>query len=106
MKEQLDALKEQVAALQTSYEDLSAGSRLSDLEHAVSELNSKAVGGSTAAEETKTQIIENSRKMKELSDLVGQMRDQVDRLRHEVIELQTQQEASPAAPPPAATGSK
>ena len=80
MKEQLDALKEQLSALQNSYEQLSAGSRLSDLEHAVSELNAKAVAGTTGAEETKTQAMDTGRKVKDLGESMSQMRDQIDRM--------------------------
>ncbi len=103
MKDDVDAIRSQVAVIQSSFDSLGATSRLHDLEHAVADLNAKTVSGNSSIEETKTQTLQQTRKIKELQEAIDQIRDQVDRLKTDLIQRRTQQDNATQAEP-AATG--
>jgi len=104
IKENLAAVKESLANVKDAMDQLNAGDRLRDLEHAASELNGKAVGTAAGAEETKTQILEMSRRLKSQQDTLEQLRDQLDRLQSQSIKRQNG--TAPAPEPAPAEGSK
>jgi flagellar biosynthesis chaperone FliJ len=62
------------------------------------------VGSSNITEETKSQVLDLGRKLKDHQDALDQLRDQVDRLHRELIQAKAREEAPPA-PAPAPTGS-
>jgi 23S rRNA pseudouridine1911/1915/1917 synthase len=96
---EVSALQDRVSAIQSNLDALEADRRLRDLEKALSDLNGKAVGGSNVAEETKSQVLDLSRKLKEHQDTLDQLRDQVDHLHQELIETKARTEAPPAPAP-------
>ena len=98
--EEVSALQDRVTGIQSSMDELDASRRLHDLEKAISDLNGKAVNGSNVAEETKSQVLDLSHKLKAQQDLLDQLRDQADHLQ-ELIEAKTHAEdgATPQAPP-------
>src|SRR5207302_145123 len=73
---EVSALQDKVSSLQTNLDELEASRRLRDLEKAISDLNGKAVGSSNIGEETKSQVLEQARKLKEHQDALDQLRDQ------------------------------
>src|SRR6185437_13615227 len=95
-KEQLAGLKSQLASLQSSLDEMNGSQRLNDLEHAVSEINSKTVSGTSAAEETKTQVLEANQKLKVLAEAMEQLRDRTDRLQQQIIAQKALIESGPA----------
>ncbi len=99
---EVSALQDRVSAIQSSMDEL-GNHRLRDLEKALSDLNGKAVGSSNVTEETKSQVLDLSRKLKEHQEALDQLRDQVDRLQHELIEAKAREEAPPPAPTKGAT---
>jgi len=102
LEQTISALQQQTSTLQTTIENMNAEERFRNLDHAIAELNSKAVASSTAAEETKSGILEVQRKLKASQDALDQLRDQIDRLQRAVIEQKAQQDAgsgSSSAPP-------
>ncbi|MFA5976475.1 MAG: RluA family pseudouridine synthase [Elusimicrobiota bacterium] len=97
LKDQMDVFKSELSALESGLADLNVSKRLADLEKAIPEINAKSVSGGNAAEESKTQILEANRKLKNLQDTLDQMRDQVDRLQRQAIQHRTSSEV-PAVP--------
>jgi len=95
---EVSALQDRVTAIQSSLDELGASRRLGDLEKAISDLNGKAVSTSNVSEETKSAMLDLSRKVKDQQDLLDQMRDQMDRVQQQLI----QAKAHEATPPPAA----
>lgn len=91
----MSAFSSQVEELQGQFEELGAARRLHDLEKAVSEINAKAVSSAATTDETKTQMLEATRKLRSLQESVDTMRDQIDRLQREVIQRRTQLETTP-----------
>jgi uncharacterized protein YlxW (UPF0749 family) len=98
--EEVSALQDRVTTLQSNLDELSASRRLHDLEKALSDLNGKTSGASNAAEESKSQALDLSRKLKNQQDTLDQLRDQVDRLQQELIQLKAHAEEVPVPPPP------
>lgn len=97
-KDEIDALKAELLALESALAQLNVSKRLGDLEHAIPEVNAKAVGASNAAEEAKTQMLETSRKVKGLQEALDQARDLVDRLQREVIQYRSQRAPGASSP--------
>jgi len=109
LKDQVDNLKTQVAGIQSSLDQLNASGRLRDLENAITQLNSKAVGSETTTQETKTQVTEMNEKLKIQQDAVDHMHDQLDRMHQDLIQLkaalnasteQKNDQGAPTAPQP------
>ncbi len=96
---EVSALQDRVSAIQSNLDALGADRRLRDLEKALSDLNGKTVGGSNVAEETKSQVLDISRKLKEHQEALDQLRDQVDRLHQQLIQAKAREEAPPAPAP-------
>lgn len=112
LKAQVAELAEQVASLQAALEKLNVGDRLRDMERAALDLNAKAAGTSVVVEETKTQMLDVSRKLKAQQEVIDQLRDQIGRLQQQSVRQQatdtpvnTEVEAESAAvtPTPAAS---
>lgn len=99
LKEQLDNLRQQVAALQNSMDQLNGPERLNELEHAVPDINAKAVSSAAAVEEIKSSTMDSSRKLKGQQEAIDELRNQVSRLKTDVIQLKTQREAAPPSAP-------
>jgi len=97
---EVSSLQDSVKSVQENFDQLNAAHRLQDMEKALSDLNGKAVGSSNLTEETKTQVLDMSRKIKEQQDTLDQLRDQVDRLRQELIQVKARAEAPSVPPPP------
>jgi hypothetical protein len=102
VQKDLAALKDKLAEVQASVEKIDVTDRMRDVEHAVAELNAKAVGSTASNEETKTQLMDMSRKLKAQQDTIEQLRDQLDRIKRQVIQ-QNAVEETPSAPAPAPT---
>jgi 23S rRNA pseudouridine1911/1915/1917 synthase len=100
LKESLQTLQQQIAALQNDFDNANAAQHFRDYDHALAELNAKAVNGSTTVEETKTQVLDLSRKMKSQQDMLDQIRDQIDRFQHELIQLRSKAESEPVSSGP------
>ena len=94
--EEVSALQDRVTGIQSSLDELAASRRLRDLEKAISDLNAKSVATSSTSEEAKTQVLDMSRKLKEQQDVLDQLRDQVDRLKQDLIQVKARQETPPA----------
>jgi 23S rRNA pseudouridine1911/1915/1917 synthase len=101
LQKQVSALDEKIAELQSNMEKIDLSDRMRDVERAVAELNSRAVATSASNEEAKTQLMEMNRRLKAEEDTIGQLRDQLDRIKRQVIQ-QNAVEAPSAAPTPAA----
>ncbi len=97
--EEVSALQDRVTGIQSSLDELGASRRLRDLEKAISDLNGKAVNSANVTEETKSEMLNLSRKVKNQQDLLDQLRDQVDRLQREVIQAKAHEEAPPPVEP-------
>jgi len=100
--EEVSALQDRVTSIQSSLDELSASRRLRDLEKAISDLNGKAVNTSNVTEDTKSQVLDLTRKVKAQQDLLDQLRDQVDRLQRQLIQKQAHEEPTPPVPDQAA----
>jgi 23S rRNA pseudouridine1911/1915/1917 synthase len=87
--EEVSALQDRVTTIQSSLDQLNAAHRLHDLEKALSDLNLKTSGVSSTAEEAKSQALDLGRKIKDHQEALDQLRDQVDRLKQELIQLKT-----------------
>ena len=61
---EFSALQDRVTSIQSSLDELGASRRLQDLEKAISDLNGKSVSATNVTEETKTQVLDLSRKVK------------------------------------------
>jgi hypothetical protein len=85
-------------------EKIDLSDRMRDVEHAVSELNSRAVSTSSTNEEAKTQLMEMSRRLKAEEDNIEKLRDQLDRVKQQVAQQNATEPPPPPAPP--AAGSK
>jgi len=99
--EEVSALQDRATSIQSSLDEVDAGRRLRDLEKAISDLNGKSVANSTAGDETKTQLMDLTHKLKAQQDALDQLRDQVDRLNRALIETKAHEDAAPEAPPAA-----
>ncbi len=98
LRDDVGSIRKQLAELQKSFEDAGVTGRLRDLEKAVSELNTRSVSDRAGAEESKSQVLDASRKVKGLQETVDQLRDQVDRLQQSVIRQKAREDnASPAS---------
>jgi 23S rRNA pseudouridine1911/1915/1917 synthase len=89
LKRDVAELESGLVAVQASVEKMDMSSRLRDLERASAELNARALHASTTTEELKTQMMDMSRRLKNQQDAVDQMRDQLDRLRRQIIQQQS-----------------
>jgi 23S rRNA pseudouridine1911/1915/1917 synthase len=98
MQQTVNALQQQVTTLQGIVENMNAEQRFRDLDHAIAELNAKAVSSGTSVEETKTVTLELIRKMKSQQDAMDQAHEQIERLQRDVIQRRTQMENSGSAP--------
>ena len=98
LEQNLTQLQQAVSGVQASVQDLNAEQRFRDLDHAIAELNAKSVTSNTSTEETRTQVLDVSRRVKSQQELLDQLRDQVDRLTREVIQRRSQYEET--QPPP------
>jgi len=96
--EEVSALQDRVTTLQSNFDELGGAGRLHDLEKAISDLNGKTSGASNVAEESKSQGLDLSRKLKSHQETLDQLRDQVDRLQQELIQLKAHAEESVPAP--------
>ncbi len=96
--EEVSALQDRVTGIQSSLDELAASRRLRDLEKAISDLNAKSVATSATTEESKTQVLDMGRKLKEQQEVLDQLRDQVDRLKQELIQAKARQETPPVQP--------
>ncbi|OGR89918.1 MAG: hypothetical protein A2992_00865 [Elusimicrobia bacterium RIFCSPLOWO2_01_FULL_59_12] len=103
IRNEVAALREELANIKASLEKLNVSDRLRDVERAAMELNAKAVSGATSGEETKTQVLDFNRKLKTQQDVIEQLRDQVDRLQQQAVKQQAAE--SPSSPSPASPGS-
>jgi len=97
--EEVSALQDRVSGIQSSLDELNAPSRLHDLEKAISDLNGKAVANSNVSEETKSQVLDLSNKVKTQQNVLDQLRDQVDRLQRDLIAVKAHSEEAAPAPP-------
>jgi Skp family chaperone for outer membrane proteins len=104
LQSELETLQDSVENLSKSMAEVDASRRLNDLEHALSEINGKVGGAATGTEEVKTQLLEVGRRLKGQQDTLEGLRDAMDRVQREVIQLKAMQEGAPAAAAPA--GSK
>jgi hypothetical protein len=102
LKAEVASLEDDLGQVKASLEKANVGDRLRDLERASLELNAKAVSSATTTEETKTQLMDLSRKVKLQQEVLDQLRDQLDRLQQMTLKQQAV-ETSPGAPPPAAS---
>jgi 23S rRNA pseudouridine1911/1915/1917 synthase len=100
VQDSVQEIRHQIESIRTEIENLNVGPRFSGLEQAIAELNTKAVAGHTAVEESKTTVLELTRRVKNAQELLDQIRDQVDRLQREVIQRRTQMESVPDPLPP------
>jgi len=98
--EEVSALQDRVTGIQSSLDELGASGRLRDLEKAVSDLNGKAVNTANVTEETKTQVLDLSRKLKNQQEALDQLRDQVDHLQQQMIQTKAHEDATPPAASP------
>jgi len=98
--EEVSAVQDRVTTLQSSFDNLGADRRLHDLEKALSDVNGKTSSASNVAEESKSQMLDISRKLKSQQDSLDQLRDQIDHLQQELIQLKAHQEEAPAPPTP------
>ena len=73
------------------------------MERAALDLNAKTSSSAASVEETKTQILDATRKLKTQQEVLDQLRDQVDRLQQQLLKQPSAE--APAAPSPAPTGS-
>jgi uncharacterized protein YoxC len=96
--EEVSALQDRVTTLQTTIDELGGARRLHDLEKALSDLNGKTTSVSNVAEESKSQVLDLGRKLKNQQDALDQLRDQVDRLQQELIQAKAHEEAAPVPP--------
>jgi 23S rRNA pseudouridine1911/1915/1917 synthase len=107
LKKDVADLEQGLVSLQAAVEKMDMSGRLRDLERAVAELNARAVGTGTSSEELKTQMLDITRRLKSQQDAIEQFRDQLDRLRRQVIQ---QQSVAPSggttAPLPVTDGSR
>ena len=95
--EEVSALQDRVTGIQSSLDALGASGRLRDLEKALSDLNAKSVNTSNVTEETKSQMLDLSRKVKDQQDVLDQLRDQVDRLQRQIIQAKAHEDVPPPA---------
>jgi 23S rRNA pseudouridine1911/1915/1917 synthase len=91
---EVSALQDRVSSIQANLDELSAGRRLRDLEKAISDMNGKTASTAAVSEETKTQVLDATRKLKAQQDMLDQMRDQIDRLQQALIQSKTRDEAA------------
>ncbi len=85
-----------MTSIQSSLDELGASRRLQDLEKAISDLNGKSVSAINTTEDTKSQMLDLSRKVKAQQDILDQLRDQMDRLQQQVIQAKSHEETVPA----------
>jgi 23S rRNA pseudouridine1911/1915/1917 synthase len=97
--EEVSALQDRVTGIQSSLDQLGASGRLRDLEKAISDLDGKAANTSNITEETKSEMLDLSRKVKNQQDILEQMRDQIDRLQQELIQAKAHEGVRPPSPP-------
>ncbi len=90
--EEVSALQDRVSSVQANLDEMGGARRLRDLEKAISDLNGKAVGTFTISEETKSQMLDLTRKVKAQQESFEQLRDQVDRLQQELIQSRAREE--------------
>ncbi len=95
MIEEVSALQDRVTSIQSSLDALGASGRLHDLEKAISDLNGKSVNTANVTEESKSQVLDLTRKVKAQQDVLDQLRDQIDRLQREVIQAKSHDDVSP-----------
>jgi len=95
--EEVSALQDRVSGIQANLDQLGAAGRLRDLEKAISDLNGKTSNTGNVTEETKSQVLDMSRKLKAQQDALDQMRDLVDRLQRELIQAKAREDAAPPA---------
>jgi 23S rRNA pseudouridine1911/1915/1917 synthase len=88
MEKQIAAIEDSVAELRATLEKANAADRIRDLERASADLNAKAVSSSSSAEETKAQLLDINRKLKNQQEFLDQLRDQLDRIKSQVIKQQ------------------
>jgi 23S rRNA pseudouridine1911/1915/1917 synthase len=96
--EEVSAVQDRVTTLEKNFDDLDGTKRLQDLEKALSDLNGKTSGVSNVAEESKSQVLDLSRKLKDQQDTLDQLRDQIDHLQQELIQLKAHEEEVPVPP--------
>jgi 23S rRNA pseudouridine1911/1915/1917 synthase len=103
LKRDMETMKETIDSIKDSLDKANAGDRLRDLERAVADLNSKAASTTVGSEDSKTQLMDMSRKIKSLQESLEQIRDQLDRVKGQLIQQQATGAPAPApAPRPAA----
>jgi hypothetical protein len=93
--EEVSALEDRVTGIQKNLDELDTSRRLRDLEKAISDLNGKAAGTSAVTEETRTQLLDLSRKIKAQQEAIELLRDQMDRVQREMIQAKSRDEESP-----------
>ncbi len=94
LKAEVATLRDEIDSLQAKLDKLNAGDRLRDMERAALDLNAKAAGTSAMAEETKTQMLDLSRKVKAQQEAIEQMKDQLGRLQQQSVRVQASESAT------------